>query len=220
MMELVNPAFAAIIISCMLMSVVNRLKNCLYIAAFQGILVALIPLAVSDLKTGALILALAVLLIKAVALPRLILYTIREIRSRREIEPKISYPLSIVFSLGGLLLALWLMSRMPLPGGAGAACLMAATPLFMLYTGLFVMISRLKAITLVIGFLIFENGIYLFGALPGLRNGMIPALGLGLDLLVGLFAYGVARFSINRSFDNLDRNRLSGLAAEIEGEEN
>ncbi len=218
-MELINPALAVIIISCLLMSVVNRLKNCLYAVAMQGMLVALIPPVAAGLKPEALVLALAALLIKALALPHLILYSIREIRSRREVEPKISYPLSIVFSMAGLVLALWLTSRMPLPGGGNTGYLMVATPLFMLYTGLFVMISRLKAITMVIGFLIFENGIYLFSVLPGLQGSMIPALGLGLDLLVGLFAYGVARFSINRSFDNLDRSRLNVLNAELEGEE-
>lgn len=219
MFELVNLTFAAIIISCLLIAAAGRLKNCLYTAAAQGLLVSLVPLITAGLKLEVIILAAAGILIKMLLLPLMILNSIREARVRREIEPKISYPLSILFSMGGLLMSLWLVSKLPLTGTDGVTHLMVVTPFFMIFTGLFLLISRLKAITGVIGLLIFGNGIYLFGGLLSLHHNMVVEFGLFLDALVALCAYGVAKFSINRSFDHIDVSHVSGLADVMEMEE-
>ena len=72
-------------------------------------------------------------------------------------------------------------------------------------------IARKKALTQVIGFLIFENGITVFGMGMGVECGLLVELGIMLDVLVLVFVMGIAMFHINREFSHIDADRLSHL---------
>jgi hydrogenase-4 component E len=76
---------------------------------------------------------------------------------------------------------------------------------------LFIMISRKKAITQVIGLLVMENG--LFMAALSLSYGMplIVELGVFFDIMVAVLIMGVFVFRINRTFDTLDTSFLRRL---------
>ena len=140
----------------------------------------------------------------------LLLRAMREAEVRREIEPYVGYSLSILLGLAALLLALWLSARLPLPL-APVSSLVVPVALFTSFVGLFVIISRKKAITQVLGYLMLENGIYTFGV--GLVQGtpMLIELGVLLDVFVAVFVMGITIFHINRQFDHLDTDRLALL---------
>jgi hydrogenase-4 component E len=148
--------------------------------------------------------------IKGIAFPVLLLRAMREAEVRREIEPHVGYSLSILIGLAALLLALWLSGRLPLPL-APVSSLVVPVALFTSFVGLFVIISRKKAITQVLGYLMLENGIYTFGV--GLVQGtpMLIELGVLLDVFVAVFVMGITIFHINRQFDHLDTDRLALL---------
>jgi hydrogenase-4 membrane subunit HyfE len=66
------------------------------------------------------------------------------------------------------------------------------------------MISRRNAIAQVLGFLSLENGL-LFAATAATRGmPMVVELGIGLDLLVGVFILGVFVLRIREQFDSLE----------------
>ncbi|MBI1394551.1 MAG: formate hydrogenlyase [Betaproteobacteria bacterium] len=73
------------------------------------------------------------------------------------------------------------------------------------------MITRRKAVAQVIGFLSMENG--LFFAATSITYGMpmVVELGIGLDVLVGTFVFGVFFFRIRETFDSLDIHHLERL---------
>jgi hydrogenase-4 component E len=63
----------------------------------------------------------------------------------------------------------------------------------------------------VVGYLMLENGIYLFG-LPQIER--VPFLieaGVLLDVFVGVFIMGIVVFHINREFDSISAARLTEL---------
>lgn len=68
-----------------------------------------------------------------------------------------------------------------------------------------------KAITQVIGFLVLENGISLFGAGILLEYGIVVELGILLDVFALVFILGIAAFQINRTFSSTDTDRLNHL---------
>jgi hydrogenase-4 component E len=78
--------------------------------------------------------------------------------------------------------------------------------------GLFVVISRIKALSQVLGFLILENGIYAFGAALLLEQPLVVELGVLLDVFVAVFVMGIAIFHISREFDHIDTDALDQLA--------
>jgi hydrogenase-4 component E len=84
-------------------------------------------------------------------------------------------------------------------------------------TGLFIVIARKKALTQVIGFLVFENGITLFAAAAMREHPWIVELGILLDVLVLVFIMGITVFQISREFEHIDADRLNLLTDTGEG---
>ena len=77
--------------------------------------------------------------------------------------------------------------------------------------GLMVLITRAKAITQVVGYLMLENGIYLFGLTLSERVPFLVEVGVLLDVFVGVFIMGIVVFHINREFDSISAANLTEL---------
>ena len=108
------------------------------------------------------------------------------------------------------MICLWLGSRLPMPGPATSP-LIVPVVLFTIMSGLFLIVSRKKALTQVLGYLVLENGIYAFGVALVDQQPMLVELGILLDIFVAGFVMGIAIFHINREFDHIDTDKLSGL---------
>jgi hydrogenase-4 component E len=63
----------------------------------------------------------------------------------------------------------------------------------------------------VCGYLILENGIYLFGMLLIRTTPLIVEAGILLDLTVAVFVIGIVVDRIQREFDSLDTRKLTAL---------
>lgn len=187
----------------------SRLAACIRCVAMQGVLLGLMTFAAHEgthlLRPA--ILALASISVKGIAFPTLLLRALREAEVRREIEPYVGYNLSILIGLAILLFSLWLSVQLPLPQ-TPASPLIVPVALFTSLVGLFIIISRRKALTQVLGYLILENGIYTFGAGLVQNTPMLVELGVLLDVFVAVFVMGIAIFHINRQFDHIDTDRM------------
>jgi hydrogenase-4 component E len=190
----------------------SRLTGCIRIVALQGILLGVLTLVAhrGELSLRPLLLATAIIGLKGVAFPWLLARVLRDAEVRREVEPFVSYTVSMLIGTLTLALSLWLSQRLPLPTPP-IASLLVPVALFTILTGLFVIISRRTALTQVLGYLVLENGIYTFGV--GLVQGtpMVVELGVLLDVFVAVFVMGIALFHINREFDHIDADRLAVL---------
>jgi hydrogenase-4 component E len=71
--------------------------------------------------------------------------------------------------------------------------------------------ARSKAISHVCGYLILENGIYLFGLLLINSTPLLVEAGILLDLTVAVFVIGIIVDRIQREFDTLDTRKLTSL---------
>jgi hydrogenase-4 component E len=104
----------------------------------------------------------------------------------------------------------WLNARLVLPTPP-VTPFVVPVALFTTLAGLFVVVSRRKALTQVLGYLVLENGIYAFGAGVAQDGPLIVELGVLLDVFVAVFVMGIAIFHINREFDAIDTDRLASL---------
>ena len=77
--------------------------------------------------------------------------------------------------------------------------------------GLVVLITRAKAISQVVGYLILENGVFLFGLTQTSRVPFLIEIGVLLDVFVGAFIMGIVVFHINREFDSISSAQLTEL---------
>jgi len=158
----------------------------------------------------ALALSAGALALKGVFIPWLLFRAIREVRIRREVEPLIGYVPTLL--LGALTTAgsFIFADFLPLvPEHHGT--LFIPTALATLFTGFLLLITRRKAITQVLGYLMFENGIFVFGILLSAAMPMMVEAGVLLDLLVAVFVMGIVLNHINREFSTLNTERLSSL---------
>jgi hydrogenase-4 component E len=70
---------------------------------------------------------------------------------------------------------------------------------------------RKKAITQVIGYLVIENGIFLFGSATVSEIPFLIEAGLLLEVFVAIFVMGIAIHQINREFNDIDTDKLNVL---------
>jgi hydrogenase-4 component E len=188
-----------------------RLTTCIRALATQGLLLGLLPVLIAPtLSAHAVGLAVGTVAIKAVALPWFLVWAIREAAVRREVEPTIGPIASLLLGAGAVALAFAIGARLPLPPGPDA--LLVPYSLVTVIIGFVVLTTRRKALTQVVGYLMLENGIYLFGLTQTERVPFLLELGVLLDVFVGVFIMGIVVFHINREFDSLDSARLTELA--------
>lgn len=180
--------------------------------ALQGVLLSLLPIFVESGLTLRLALAVVITIsIKGMLIPRLLFKAIRDVHIRHEVEPYFGFVPSLFLCALGTGFALLFADRLPLAAAHRGALFVPAS-LATLLTGFLVLTTRRKAISQVIGYLVLENGIYVFGLL--LYQAMIVEVGVLLDLVVGIFLMGIVMNHIQREFSSLDTERLSGLKEE------
>jgi hydrogenase-4 component E len=188
----------------------TRLSSCIRGIAAQGLLLGLLPLLLaSQLSIHAVSLGVGTVIVKAILLPWFLGRAIREAAVRREVEPLVGFIASQLLGALAVALAFAIASRLPLPAMQQPP--LVPVSLATLMIGFIVLTTRRKALMQVVGYLILENGIYLFGLTQTESVPFLIELGVLLDVFVGVFIMGIVVFHINREFDSLDSTRLTEL---------
>jgi hydrogenase-4 component E len=188
----------------------TRLSSTIRAAALQGVFLAALPIALHHgISVHILALGLGTLLVKSVVLPAFLQRAIREASVRREVEPLIGFTASLCLGAVAVALSFAVAQRLPLPESQTA--LLVPVALATVIVGLIVLTTRNKALTQVVGYLVLENGIYVFGLSQAERVPFLVELGVLLDVFVGVFIMGIVVFHINREFDSLSSAHLTEL---------
>lgn len=188
----------------------TRLTTCIRAVAAQGGLLGVLPLVLyPGWSIHTLGLATGTILVKAIVLPWFLTWAIREAAVRREVEPRVGYIASLVLGIVAVAVASAVATRLPVPGQHPA--LLLTTSLSGVIMGLLVLATRAKALIQVVGYLMLENGIYVFGLINMERVPFLVEIGVLLDIFVGVFIMGIVVFHINREFDSLNSARLTEL---------
>lgn len=194
----------------------SRRRSCIQYVAAQGILLGVLPLILPahGLTVSALFLSGASIILKGVVFPRLLLRAERTAGVKRELQPTIGYSLSILLGIAFLAFSLWLGTKLEVPAelrDTMGSELAVPVSLYCLLVGMLLIISRNKAITQVLGYLVMENGIYIFGVSLVREQPWLVETGILLDVFVAVFVMGIAIFHISREFDHMDVDQLTVL---------
>lgn len=200
----------------LLLAGTGRLPPAIRLVAAQGWFIGLLPLLLWNWADagapGLRIWTVAVVnaLVKGLALPALLLYAVRKVHAKREMEPLVSFRVSqlLVFLI---VAASFAVGKLLHVHEAIASELAIPVAFATMGTGLLLICSRRKAVTQVLGFLVFENGISVFGAGILLEYGLVVELGILLDVFVLVFVLGIAIYQINRTFASLDTDKMNRL---------
>ncbi len=191
---------------------IGRLGTALGLLAFQGVLLSGLALAAHAGALGPrfVVLATASLLVRALLFPWLLRRASRQAGITRDPGPLVGYAPSLLLGIAMLGGAMALGERLPLTLAVPSQYVLPAS-LFTVFSGLFLVVARRKALMQCLGYLVLENGIYAFGVAA---VGEVPALielGALLDLFVAVLVMGIAMYRISEEFDHMDTDRLDTL---------
>jgi hydrogenase-4 component E len=190
----------------------SRLPSLIRAMSVQGMLLGMMPLLMEHerLDWRIMLVAVATIAGKGVLIPGLLRRAMRAANIEREIEPFIGFVPSLLLGAGGTIAAVALARALPLlPEHADT--LLVPGAIASILTGFILLIGRAKAISQVCGYLILENGIYLFGLLLIHSTPLLVESGILLDVTVGVFIIGIIVDRIQRAFDSLDTRKLNTL---------
>jgi len=189
----------------------SRLPSVIRTVAVQGVALGLMPLLLEPRPDWMVVaVALATVAVKGFVIPALLGRAMRAANIDREMQPFIGFVPSLLLGAGGTIAGVAGARLLPLlPEHAGT--LLVPGALASLFTGFVLLVGRVKAISQVCGYLILENGIYLFGLLLIRSTPLLVESGILLDLTVGVFVIGIIVDRIQRAFDSLDTRKLTAL---------
>jgi hydrogenase-4 component E len=189
----------------------SRLGAMIRIVGTQGFILGFVPFftGISLSNPHTWILSLLSIIVKGMVIPVLLFRALRGVALSREEQPYVGYPTSIG---AGVLIVIFsyvayrIISFHPLFSSQ-----LIPVSITMAMCGLFLIITRKKALTQVIGYLVFENGIYLFGVSLSVKSPLLVEFGILLDVFVAVFVMGIVIYHINREFDSISTQALGTL---------
>jgi len=191
-------------------SIANRLYTYLNILVFQGfILFGVTFLTLNKISTVNLILImLETIVFKALAVPWFIKYVIKRNRITRESEPYLPNFLSLIIVTFITVATILLASSIKVANLDKTFFVVALSTIF---TGLYLIVSRKKIITHVIGYIIIENGVFVLSLAVGNEMAMLVNLGIMLDIFASVLILGVFFNRIGDFLKDPDIDQLRNL---------
>jgi hydrogenase-4 component E len=148
--------------------------------------------------------------LKGLLIPWFLMRVIDRIGIRREIEPFLNVPVSLLVCVGLTVVGYRVSTGFP-EGVRGVSHHLIGVALSLLLIGLFLMVTRKKAISQILALMMIENAVFLVAA--GITTGMpfVVELGISFDVILAVLMLGVMVGRIVDRFESMDVSRLSKL---------
>lgn len=203
---------AGMLVSAYLMVGQKALVTAIRLYGFQSLLLGIVAatIAVSESRSELFVTAAITVGLKAILIPWFLMRLIDRIGIHREIEPFLNVPASLLVCLGLTVVGYRVSTGFP-EGAQGVNHHLIGVALSMLLIGLFLMVTRKKAITQILALLTVENAVFLVAV--GVTSGMplIVELGIAFDIIVAVLLLGTLVRRIVDRFESMDVSRLSKL---------
>jgi hydrogenase-4 component E len=203
---------AGMLVTAYLMVGQKALFTAIRLFAVQSLFLVVVAatIAVSQARHELFVMAGLTLVLKAVLIPWFLMRMIDRIGIHREIEPLLNVPASLLICIGLTVVGYRVSTGFP-EGTSGVGHHLIGVALSTLLIGLFLMVTRKKAITQILALLTVENAVFLVavGATPGMP--FVVELGISFDVILAVLTLGVLVRRIVDRFESMDVSRLSKL---------
>jgi hydrogenase-4 component E len=210
--ELLILCAAGMLVTAYLMVGQKALFTAIRLYGVQSLLLAIVgvTIAVADSRLELLVTAGLTVALKTILIPWFLMRVIDRIGIHREIEPFLNVPASLLVCVGLTVVGYRVSTGFPV-AARGASHHLIGVALSMLLIGLFLMVTRKKAITQILALLTVENAVFLVavGVTPGMP--LIVELGISFDVILAVLILGVLVHRIVDRFESMDVSRLSKL---------
>jgi len=203
---------AGMLVSAYLMVGQNALFTTIRLYGLQALLLGIVSavIAVSAARYELFVTAAVTVALKAVLIPWFLMRVIDRIGIHREIEPFLNVPASLLACLGLTVVGYRVSTGFP-ESSQGVSHHLVGVALSMLLIGLFLMVTRKRAITQILALLTVENAVFLVAV--GVTSGMplVVELGIAFDVILAVLMLGILVRRIVDRFESMDISRLSKL---------
>jgi hydrogenase-4 component E len=203
---------AGMLVSVFLMVGQKALFTTIRLYSAQSLLLGVVAatIAVSETRHELFVTSALTVGLKAIFIPWFLMRMIDRIGIHREIEPFLNVPASLIVSLALTVIGYRVSTGFP-SGARGVSHHLIGVALSMLLIGLFLMVTRKKAITQILALLTIENAVFLVAV--GVTSGMplVVELGMSFDVMLAVLVLGILVQRIVDRFESMDVSRLSKL---------
>jgi len=203
---------AGMLVSVYLMVGQKALVVAIRLYGLQSLLLGAVGIAMglAEHRPHLFVTAALTIALKAVVIPWFLLRVIDRVGIRREIEPFVNVPASLLLCLG-LTVVGYRVSLGMAGASQGVPHQVVGVALSMVLMGLFLMVTRRKALTQILALLTIENAVFLVavGATAGMP--LVVELGISFDVILAVLVLGVLVNRIVDRFESMDTSRLSNL---------
>jgi len=210
--HMVNLCSALLLLTCFAIVAQRRLMACVDLFALQSVFLAMTAILVAYL-TGIhhiYVSAVLTIVIKVIILPRILKKIVRTLNVQREVTSYVNIPAGLLICGTLLILAFFITQPISHLGFLLTQDSLAIA-LGIVLIGFFIMITRKKAVTQVVGFLVMENGLFLAATAAAYGMPLIVELGIFFDVLVAGLIVGIYTNQIQGAFGSVDTSRMKAL---------
>jgi hydrogenase-4 component E len=213
--QIINLLAALLLLIAFAMLTQRRVLSLINLFAWQGLVLSLSTLTVaySTNQNHLYYSAVLTLMLKVLILPWILHRLIRKLNVKWDVETLINIPTTMLVGIALVIFAF----NLALPISQLAGTITRSTlgiAIASVLLSFLMMITRRKAVPQVIGFLAMENGLFFAATSATYGMPLLVELGIGLDVLVGTFIFGIFFFHIREQFDSLDIHHLEKLKEE------
>ena len=196
------------IISLIYISIVERFRNYASIIAFQGwILLGIAPLRLHSLDWVELsFIVTETLIFKALIVPAILMRVINKTRINRIRTSGNSQFNSLMLSIVALIISAIMTYYI---ADSSINMVFFGVAIYAMLTGLILIVLRSQIFTHMVGFLIIENGVFLFSMAIGVEMPMLINAAIMLDILMSVLMLGMFMTKVDDKIHTHDSDSLT-----------
>ena len=205
-----NVLLLTLAISLIYMGIANQLSTYINILALQGVILFGISfIELIQINTLNLIFILfETIVFKTIAIPVFLKYIMKKNKIVREAEPFLPDFISAVIITSIILGSFFLSFAISELHLRKMFFIVAISALF---AGLYIIITRKKIITHIMGYLVIENGVFILALSAGTKMPMLVNTGITMDIFVSVLVLGVFVNKIGNTFEEMNVENLMNL---------
>lgn len=203
-----------VLLISILMSGCHRIETMIRLFFIQSLSLVLIMLTggIINHNPHIFIISIIIFLSKCIIIPIILKLVLKQIQINREIETYVTLPVSMLINCA---VAALIFETIPNIGIEKELHVLSsgllATSISVILIGLFIMMTRKKALVQIIGLYVMENGIFALTIDTIFEMPHVVEMGMLLDLLIGALVMGVWVYRIRQSFETINVEELTKL---------
>ncbi len=211
-MTIMQVLLAGVLLMTFVMVISKRITAMIHAFRAQSffLFLATLYLAMAGKDIEIYIVASLLFFVKVIAIPYLLLRMVKRVRAEGPaglfVNPTISVFMSVLLAY---LSYLFTMRVMPLAGNMQGQAVIISLSVTLI--GLFIMISRMKAISQIIGLLVMENGLFLIASSVSGGMPFFVEIAIFFDIFVCVIILGMFVYKINKVFTHIDVSKMQEL---------